>query len=90
MDLLDLNALSVTGLALPLNATYEERKIYYHNVLGLPSRIDRWLICNLHSPRIDFLQDYLMLSNIKSQHVNCRIDVTCEGVRSRLISEYLL
>ena len=69
---LDFNALSVEGLPLSFNATYQARKTYYEEA-GLPGKVDRWLISNMRSPTIRFLKDHLMLSNTSTQYITCSV-----------------
>ena len=54
-------AASVFGPPLSPSATEPERQAYRRDVLHLPGPVDRWLVTNIRSPRINFLQDYLLL-----------------------------
>jgi hypothetical protein len=62
------------------SATYAERQAYRRDVLHLPGPIDRWLLSNIRSPRINFLQDYLMLADVKNEYVICTVEIESELV----------
>jgi len=70
----DLNSLSVSGHPLSQDATYAERLAYRENVLKLPGPVDRWLTANSRSPRITFLQDYLMFTHVQTEYVTCLVE----------------
>jgi hypothetical protein len=72
--MIDLNSLSVFGLPLSPNSTFLERQAYRRDVLQLPGPVDRWLTANTRSPNILFLQDYLMLGNVKAERVTCFVE----------------
>jgi hypothetical protein len=48
--------------------------------LKLPGQVDRWLIATSRSPRIDFLQDYLMLGDVRTEYVDCVVKSVCVKV----------
>ena len=56
------------------DATFAERQKYRRVILQLPGPVDRWLTTNSRSPRINFLQDYLMLGDIKTEYVDCTVE----------------
>jgi hypothetical protein len=62
------------------NATYAERQAYRRDVLRLPGPVDRWLLTNIRSPRINFLQDYLMFADVKNEYVICTVEIESETV----------
>jgi hypothetical protein len=68
------------GPSLSPDATYAERQIYCRDVLMLPGPVDRWLIANSRSPNISFLQDYLLLTDIKKEYVVCFVEYVCISV----------
>jgi|SRR5882762_1449901 hypothetical protein len=73
--------MTVFGPPLSPSATYAERQAYRRDVLHLPGPVDRWLLTNIRSPRIDFLQDYLMLVDVKNQYVACIAEIESMTVR---------
>jgi hypothetical protein len=68
------------GPSLSPDATYTERQAYRRNVLKLPGPVDRWLIANSRSPFISFLQDYLLLADVKQEYVDCFVESVCVSV----------
>lgn len=72
--------MAVFGPPLSPSATYAERQAYRRNVLHLPGPVDRWLLANIQSPCINFLQDYLMFADTKYQHVKCIVEIESEVV----------
>jgi hypothetical protein len=66
------------------------RKAYRQNVLNLPGPIDRWLITNARSPRISFLQDYLMIAPVASEYVTCVVNVVHRSVTVSVIGPFIL
>jgi hypothetical protein len=80
-----LSFLDVFGPGLSPSATYAERQAYRRDVLHLPGAIDRWLLANIQLPRINFLQDYLMLVDINNQYVTCIVEIESEEVRLLLV-----
>jgi hypothetical protein len=80
-----VSSLEVFSPALSPSATYAERQAYRHDVLHLPGPVDRWLLTNIRSPRINFLQDYLMLVDVKNQYVTCFVEIESEEVRLLLV-----
>jgi hypothetical protein len=52
-----------------------ERTAYRRDILNIPGPIDRWLTTNARSPRISFLQDYLMITAIASEYVVCIVEM---------------
>ena len=62
------------------NATYAERQAYRRDVLRLPGPVDRWLLANIRSPHINFLQDYLMFAGVKNEYVICTVEIESETV----------
>lgn len=62
------------GPAISPNMTYAERQAYRRDILNLPGPVDRWLIANSRSPRISFLRDYLLLTDVKREYVICFIE----------------
>jgi len=62
------------------NATYAERQAYRRDVLRLPGPVDRWLLANIRSPRINFLHDYLMFGDVKNECVICIVEIESETV----------
>ena len=83
-------AASVFGPPLSPSATEPERQAYRRDVLHLPGPVDRWLVTNIRSPRINFLQDYLLLipEDIKNQYVTCIVEIESEVVRSLILTAY--
>jgi len=73
--------MTVFGPPLSPSATYAERQAYRRDVLHLPGPVDRWLLTNIRSPRIDFLKDYLMLADVKYQYVTCIAEIESTTVR---------
>lgn len=67
----------VFGSSLSPDATYAERQAYRLDVLKLPGPIDRWLTVNSHCPRITCLQDYLLLTDINREYVDCFVESIC-------------
>jgi hypothetical protein len=67
--------------------TYAERKTYRWEVLHLPGPVDRWLVANIRSPRINFLQHYLM-SKDGYGYVTCFVEIESEEVRFFVIQIY--
>ena len=63
------------------NATYAEWQAYRCDVLRLPGPIDRWLLANIRSTRINFLHDYLMFADVKNEYVICTVEIESETVR---------
>jgi hypothetical protein len=76
------NSSGVFGSSLSPDATYAERQAYRLHVLKLPGPIDRWLTVNSHSPRITCLQDYLLLTDINREYVDCFVECICVEVSS--------
>jgi hypothetical protein len=72
--------MTVFGPPLSPSATYAERQAYRRNVLRLPGPVDRWLLTNIRSPRINFLQDYLMFADAKYEYVTCIVEIESEVV----------
>lgn len=62
------------------SSTYAEHQAYRLGVAGYPGPVDRWLISNSRSPRIDFLQNHLLLDNPKYEHVICTVEPRYEVV----------
>ena len=62
------------------SVTYVERQAYRHNVLHLPGPIDHWLLANIQSSCINFLQDYLMFADTKYQHIKCIVEIESEVI----------
>ena len=73
--------MTVFGPPLSPGATYAERQAYRRDVLHLPGPVDRWLLTNIRSPRIDFLKDYLMLTDVQYQYVTCIVEIESTTVR---------
>ena len=67
--------------------TYAEWKTYRWEVLHLPGPVDRWLVANIRSPRINFLQHYLM-SKGGYGYVTCFIEIKSEEVCFFVIQIY--
>lgn len=67
--------------------TYAERQTYRWEVLHMPGPVDRWLVANIRSPRINFLQHYLM-SEDGCGYVTCFVEIESEEVRSFVIQIY--
>jgi hypothetical protein len=65
---------------LPQHATFAQCQEYRRVVLNLPGPVDRWLTTNSRSPRIDFLQDYLMLEDVRVEYVDCVVESVCVKV----------
>lgn len=63
----------------PPTTTFAERH-NYREVHGLPGPIDKWLTTCSRSPRINFLQNYLMLEDPKVEYVDCLVECICEEV----------
>jgi hypothetical protein len=63
--------------------TYAEQQTYRREVLHLPGPVDRWLIANIRTPRISFLQHYLMFKE-EYGYVNCFVEIESEKVCSLL------
>jgi hypothetical protein len=61
--------------------TYTEQQMYRQEVLHLPGPVDRWLIANIRSPRINFLQNYLMFEEGYG-YVACSVEIESEEVSS--------
>jgi hypothetical protein len=59
--------------AISPNMTYAERQAHCQDILNLPGPVDWWLIANSCSPHISFLQDYLLLTDVKQEYVICFI-----------------
>jgi len=78
----------VFGPPISPSATEAERRAYRQDVLHLPGPVDRWLVSNIRSPRINFLQDYLLLmpENIRDQYVTCVVEIESEVVRSLVLT----
>jgi hypothetical protein len=87
MAMLDVNALSVSGHPLSQDATGAERRAYRENVLHLPGPVDRWLTANSRSPRIMFLRDYLMLTDVQTEYVTCRVKRVSPKVSAIVMSD---
>lgn len=68
------------------DATPAEHQGYRRDVLKLPGSIDRWLTANSHSPRIDFLKDYLLLGDVKAEYVDCVVKSVCVKKVCHLLS----
>jgi hypothetical protein len=66
---------TIIDFSTPRNFDPIERTAYRRDVLKLPGPIDRWLTTNSRSPRIDFLEDYLMFSNPQGLYVVCVVEV---------------
>jgi hypothetical protein len=81
-------AVFVFGPPLSPSATEAERRAYRHDILHLPGPVDRWLVSNIRSPRINFLQDYLLLTpeDIADQYVTCIVEIESEVVRSLVLT----
>jgi hypothetical protein len=65
---------SLFGPSLAPDATYAERQVYRRDVLRLPGPVDRWLTTNSRSPHMAFLQDYLLLADIRQEYVLCFVE----------------
>jgi len=80
-------AASVFGPPLSPSATEAERRAYRRDVLHLPGPVDHWLVTNIRSPRINFLQDYLLLipEDIADQYVTCIVEIESEVVCSLVL-----
>src|SRR5882762_5874785 len=80
------NEMTIFGptMSLSPNATYAKRQAYRRDVLHLPGPIDCWLLTNIRSPRINFLQDYLMFADVKNEYVICTMEIESEMVYSLL------
>jgi hypothetical protein len=59
--------------------TYAQRQMYRQEVLHLPGPVDRWLIANIRSPCINFLQHYLMFKEGYG-YVACFVEIESEEV----------
>jgi hypothetical protein len=59
--------------------TYAERQTYRQEVLHLPGPVDRWLIANIRSPRVNFLQHYLMFKEGYG-YVACFVEIESDEV----------
>lgn len=55
-------------------ATHTERQAYLQGVDGFPGPVDRWLIANSRTPRINFLDNYLMLDDPSCEYVTCIVE----------------
>lgn len=71
------NAPSAIRPQLAPDATYGERQDYRRDVLMLPGPIDRWLTTNIRTPHINFLKDYLLLPDLKTEYVTCIVELVC-------------
>jgi hypothetical protein len=82
------DAVFVFGPPLSPSATEAERRAYRRDVLHLPGPVDRWLVSNIRSPRINFLHDYLLLipEDITDQYVICIVEIETEVVRSLVLT----
>jgi hypothetical protein len=80
------NSLDVFGSSLSPDATYAERQAYRRDVLKLPGPIDRWLTVNSRCPRIMYLQDYLLLTDINREYVDCFVESICVKVSSIILN----
>lgn len=74
----------------PPSATCAEQQAYRLGVPGFPGSVDRWLIANARSPRINHLSDYLMLGDPSSEYVTCIVKRRCENVSNLLFNSYTL
>lgn len=63
---------------LPLRPSMATRK-NGHKKLP-PGLIDQWLRTNLRHPTVAFLQDYLFLKNVATEHVICLVERECVAV----------
>ena len=61
--------------------TYAERQTYRQEVLHLPGPVDCWLVANIRSPCINFLQHYLMFEDGYG-YTACFVEIESEEVRS--------
>lgn len=73
-------------MSAPIPLTYTERETYRREVLNIPSPLDDWLLTNERTQRIAFLKIYLMLDDVESEYVTCRVDMEHDLVSITVIS----